>query len=238
LKISRNTIYNTGRDGISMAVNLDAGPQTWMNNDVATTRSSTSASSTRTSAHLHLLQHRPDRHPLPPQPDPHGRGHSGAVGMYLDGGSGHATIDHNILTDRPGVTMNRPTTSRVAASTAATPRSTTTISKHLVQPQRRGQRAEQHLHALLPDRGTGHRHRGTQLPPSARRQDRRCPQLRLPLRTRTPRRGDRRRRRDPRHHRRLRRHLAPTRDRTRSARPGGPVPPSSSPARTSPGPRW
>jgi len=107
LKITRNTIYNTGRDGISMAVNIDAGPQTWMNNDVGYNEIFNvgflnadlgsiyiccSIDLTGTRFHHNLI---------------HPGETSGAVGVYFDGGSGHATVDHNILTDLAGITMNR-----------------------------------------------------------------------------------------------------------------------------------
>jgi len=107
LTISRNTIYNTGRDGISMAVNLGAGSQTWMDNDVSYNEIfdvgllnadlgviyiCCSIDLTGTRFHHNLIRT---------------GGVNGIMGIYLDGGSGQATIDHNILTDTAGVTMNR-----------------------------------------------------------------------------------------------------------------------------------
>lgn len=105
MKITRNTIYNTGRDGISMAVNLKADPQTWKDNevgyneifdvgllnaDLGAVYICCSIDMTGTRFHHNLL---------------HTRNNNGARAFYFDAGSGNATVDHNILPDG-GVTLN------------------------------------------------------------------------------------------------------------------------------------
>ena len=101
VKITRNTIYNTGRDGINVSVNRNMDPQTWKNNEVAYNEIfdvgllnndlgaiylCCSIDMTGTRIHRNLIHNRTKNSVT-------------RMGIYLDGGSGNAVVHHNTIQD-------------------------------------------------------------------------------------------------------------------------------------------